>query len=327
MIMRIDTTFLRSKVARRIFILFVCCALLPILVLIIFYYGHFTKQLNVRSQRQLHQTSKDIGMYIYERLLFLETEMNMVASRIDVTRGVAFSRSVKDFNELQHFKGFALVSDKVIFKPLVGRIQNIPALTQSEKRHLQSGKTVVSTMYLPANSSRIFMSMALDPQQPRRGILCGEINPSYLWGIGDENPWTHSAELSILDDSNNILFSTITPPLSFPEEAVRAMDTNASGPFEWEHEKTRYMAGYWSLFLKARYYTPKWTVVLSESKADVLAPVATFKKTFPFIILMTFLVGFALEHYPDPHESGSPRKASAGHKTYCAGRLQQSGNN
>ena len=288
--MRIDTQFLRSKVARRIFIVFICCALLPILVLILLYYGHFTKQLNVRSQRQLHQTSKDIGMYIYERLLFLETEMNMVASRMDLSPGVGFSISVKDFNNLQHFKGFVLVKDKGIFKPLVGRIKNIPTLTQPEKQHLQSGKTVVSTIYLPANASRIFMSMALDPQQPRRGILWGEINPSYLWGIGDENPWTHSAELCILDNSNNILFSTMPPPLSFPEEAAHAMDTNVSGQFEWEHEKNRYIAGYWSLFLKARYYTPKWTVVLSESKANVLTPVATFKKTFPFIILMTVLV-------------------------------------
>jgi putative nucleotidyltransferase with HDIG domain len=65
------------------------------------------------------------------------------------------------------------------------------------------------------------------------------------------------------------------------------MDSNISGQFEWEHEKNQYLAGYWSLFLKARYYTPKWTVVLSESKAAVLAPIATFKRTFPLIILLT----------------------------------------
>ena len=84
--MRIETKFLRSKVARRIFIVFICCALLPILVLIILYYGHFTKQLNVRSQRQLHQTSKDIGMFISERLMFLATEMKIIARMTRVNR-------------------------------------------------------------------------------------------------------------------------------------------------------------------------------------------------------------------------------------------------
>jgi putative nucleotidyltransferase with HDIG domain len=290
--MRIDTTFLRSKVARRIFILFICCALLPILVLILLYYGHFTKQLNVRSQRQLHQTSKDIGMYINERLLFLEAEMKMVSSRIGPTRRVDFSIPAEDLDiDLkQYFKGLVFINNNGTSRPVFGRIQNIPVLTQPEKQHLQSSKTVVSTMHLPDHSSLIFMSMARDPRQPRRGFLLGEINPSYLWGVGDENPWMAAAELCIFDHSHNILFSTLPPPLSFPEDVVQAMDSNVSGQFEWEHEKNHYMAGYWTLFLKARYYTPKWTVVLSESKEDVLAPTATFKKLFPLIILMTILV-------------------------------------
>jgi len=291
--MRFEKTFLRSKVARRIFILFVCCALIPILALAFLYYGHFTRQLNIRSQRQLHQTSKDIGMYIYERLLFLETEMKMVASRIGSTQNRVFSIKAEEFTiDLgQHFNGFVLINDRGTAKPLFGRIQNIPELTKPEKRHLQSNKTVLSTIYHPDDrTSCIVMSMTLDPKNPERGILLGELNPTYLWGIGDENPWLPTAEFCILNYSNDILFSTLPPPLLFPEKAVHTMDGNVSGQFEWEHEKNQYLASYWSLFLKARYYTPKWTVVLSEAKADVLAPAATFKKTFPFIIFLTLLM-------------------------------------
>jgi putative nucleotidyltransferase with HDIG domain len=231
-------------------------------------------------------------MYIYGRLSFLEAEMKMVASRIGSTQRTVFSIPTEelDIDLKQHFKGLVLINDKAISKPFFGRIQNIPTLTQPEKRRLQSSKTVVSTMYHPDHPSRIFMSIARDPRQPKRGILLGEINPSYLWGIGDENSWIPSAELCILDHSNSILFSTLPPPLSFPEKVVYAMDSNVSGQFEWKHEKNQYVAGYRSLFLKDRYYTPKWTVVLSESKADVLAPLAAFKKTFPLIILMTLWV-------------------------------------
>lgn len=231
-------------------------------------------------------------MYIYGRLSFLEAEMKMVASRIGSTQRTVFSIPTEelDIDLKQHFKGLVLINDKAISKPFFGRIQNIPTLTQPEKRRLQSSKTVVSTMYHPDHPSRIFMSIARDPRQPKRGILLGEINPSYLWGIGDENSWIPSAELCILDHSNSILFSTLPPPLSFPEKVVYAMDSNVSGQFEWKHGKKQYVAGYRSLFLKDRYYTPKWTVVLSESKADVLAPLAAFKKTFPLIILMTLWV-------------------------------------
>jgi putative nucleotidyltransferase with HDIG domain len=290
--MKLEISFLRSKVAQRIFILFICCSLLPITILTILFYSNVTKQLGEQSKRQLNEMSKNIGMDMYERLLFLEAEMHIVASRIGSNRRVDFRMSTKDLDIdlTQYFKGLVLINNNGTAKPVFGRIKKIPALSQLEERHLQSGKTVISTMHLPDYSSHIFMSMASNHREPRKQFLLGEINPSYFWGMGNENPWMPAAELCILDHSNNILFSTLPPPLSFPKEVMQAMDSHVSGQFEWEHDNSPYISGYWSLFLKARYCTPKWTVVLSESKEDVLAPTATFKKVFPLIILMTILV-------------------------------------
>lgn len=47
--MRIDTTFLRSKVARRIFALFVLCALLPIAVLAVLSFRQVSNQLSQQN--------------------------------------------------------------------------------------------------------------------------------------------------------------------------------------------------------------------------------------------------------------------------------------
>ena len=68
------------------------------------------------------------------------------------------------------------------------------------------------------------------------------------------------------------------------------MSHSAAGRFEWVHEKKEYFASYWSIPLQAIFFTPKWTVVLSESKSDVLAPMANFKKIFPLVILMSIWV-------------------------------------
>jgi hypothetical protein len=62
--MRIDTTLLRSKVARRIFVLFVLCTLLPIAALLILPFSQVTRQLNQQSQRRLRQATKATGMGI-----------------------------------------------------------------------------------------------------------------------------------------------------------------------------------------------------------------------------------------------------------------------
>ena len=60
--MRVDFTFLRSKVARRIFVLFVCCALLPILALAFISFESVSRQLADQSRRQLQRASKAEGM-------------------------------------------------------------------------------------------------------------------------------------------------------------------------------------------------------------------------------------------------------------------------
>ena len=70
--MKFETTFLRSRVARRIFVLFICCTLVPIGALAILSFSQVEKKLNELSQRRLHHANKAVGMAILERLIFLE---------------------------------------------------------------------------------------------------------------------------------------------------------------------------------------------------------------------------------------------------------------
>jgi heme exporter protein D len=62
--MKIENTFLHSKLARRIFWLFVLCALVPITVLAVVSLRNVTAQLKEQSRHQLHQLSRDQAMNI-----------------------------------------------------------------------------------------------------------------------------------------------------------------------------------------------------------------------------------------------------------------------
>src|SRR3970040_1075235 len=97
--MKLEWTFLRSKVARRIFLLFVLCALLPIAALAIVSFGHVTQELNRQSQKRLHQGSKAVALGIYERLLFLEGEMRIVASTLTPGTGMSTLKGSNLFGE------------------------------------------------------------------------------------------------------------------------------------------------------------------------------------------------------------------------------------
>ncbi|HEY7616543.1 MAG TPA: hypothetical protein VH744_07045, partial [Terriglobales bacterium] len=64
--MKLQTASLRSKVARRIFLLFVLCALLPIAALAYVTLQQVTRHLSQQSSRALQQASKSQAMAIYD---------------------------------------------------------------------------------------------------------------------------------------------------------------------------------------------------------------------------------------------------------------------
>jgi putative nucleotidyltransferase with HDIG domain len=97
-------------------------------------------------------------------------------------------------------------------------------------------------------------------------------------------------ELCVLDQSNNVLYSSPEVAPSIPQQVAASMRLSSVGQLELQHEGQKYLVGYWSIFLQPKFLTPKWTVVLSESKSYALSPMAHFTRVFPFVILMSLLV-------------------------------------
>ena len=60
--MKLDYRFLRSKVARRIFLLFIVCAMVPITILGILSFWQVTNQLREQSLARLKESAKAYGM-------------------------------------------------------------------------------------------------------------------------------------------------------------------------------------------------------------------------------------------------------------------------
>jgi putative nucleotidyltransferase with HDIG domain len=290
--MKFETTFLRSRVARRIFVLFICCALVPIGALAILSFSQVEKKLNELGQRRLHHANKAVGMAILERLIVLGDGMKMMASKYRTDSSHIFPPPAAEFGEhlKVKFKGLAIITGKGEMIPLFGHTQNIPKLTPEQEQHIRSGRTLVSSERYPDLTLEIFMTTALDSKNHGRGVLLGRLDPAYLWITSAENLLLPMTELCLLDESNHVLFSSFPGPVSFPEQAMLQMSRSALGQFEWVHEKKEYIAEYRCISLQGLLLTPKWTVVLSESKSDVLAPAANFKKIFLLVFLLSLWV-------------------------------------
>ena len=287
--MKFDTKFFRSKIARRIFVLFVSCALLPIFCLSIISYVHVTKQLKKQSYQRLKQSVKGHGLSLYERLIFLETELQFFASFPKKPLQDPGQKPLADFNErlASRFKAVALFNDMDEYTSVFKTMDNPKKPGVQEIKHMSAGNTAISVLNPTGSWPRIFMMRRVDSKALKSGFLVAEINPAYLWGIDQGNALPPNTDVCVLDKSNNMLFSSFSNQDSFSNRVRIKLNSSASGQFEWVHENEKYLVSYRTIFMKPRFLVHGWTVALSQSKADVLSPMSDFKTIFPLVVLMS----------------------------------------
>jgi putative nucleotidyltransferase with HDIG domain len=290
--MNIEKAFLRSKVARRIFLLFILCALLPVAILSIITYSNMTRQLRQQTQRDLQQTSKSMGMAIFERLVLIESEMWMISSNLNLSTEAYGSMEILTGRSSPNnrFKGLVWLTHEGQSINIVSQISDPPILDLADKQKIFSGETLILTKPFLKDRSRIFMCSAFDPQDEKKGVLLVEINPDYLWFMGYDNPLPLDTTLCILDTQARTIFSSFGENVVLPQAAKSQIQSGSAGQFEWENRGEQYLSSFWSLFLKSKFFSPDWVVIVFRSKASMLAPLANFKNTFPWIILITLWI-------------------------------------
>lgn len=259
--MKIETTFFRSKVARRIFSLFVVCALVPILALSLISFREVSLQMKHDRQIQLKQSSKAEAMAIYDRLDLLSSELK-VASILANAPDRRDATGNSNFLDVRYMAGF-----------------DQSTLSTPEKQHLMSGNALLRTLSSGPNKVSIVMLRLIDPHRPEAGMLIGEIEPEYLWDTGS---LPGNVSLCVLNTSGMTL-STCEVNSPVPS---RENGRNDSGFFTWKTKDATYDAAYWTLFLRPGYDSPSWVIVLNENHRDATAALREFTNTFPLVALL-----------------------------------------
>ena len=150
--MKIKKSFFQSKLARRIFLMFVACALLPVAGLFILSFSQVTAQLNAQSHKRLQQSTKLQSLSVYERLLFLESEMQLFSSSFVKINYQKFRKiPAKELSDQlkKRFTGLQLFDGKIGTIAFFGQIKSPPKPTPAELEHLKSGKTAIRTIHYP----------------------------------------------------------------------------------------------------------------------------------------------------------------------------------
>jgi HD-GYP domain-containing protein (c-di-GMP phosphodiesterase class II) len=291
--MKTDKSFLHSKLARRIFFMFVTCALLPIAGLFILSYNQVTAQLSSQNHKRLKQSAKLYSLSVYERLLFLEADMQLFTSALikmnDSKKLEIPADELGDQlrNRFQSLQLFDPILGSIRF---FGHIKNPPIPTSAEIQHIKSGKTAIKTPRAPNSRPRIFMLRPMNLSEPDSGFLVGEINPVYLWGAGHDNALPPDVQVAAFDDSKNLLFGSLENAGALSDQIERWTNSASSDVSELIHNHKKYVASHRTIFLKPNFLVSNWTIVLFQSGKDVLAPISDFKKMFLLVALTSLLI-------------------------------------
>jgi putative nucleotidyltransferase with HDIG domain len=286
--MHIETTFLHSKLARRIFWLFVLCALLPITVLAVVSLWNVTAQLREQSIRELHQVSREEAMSICGRLSFLEANLRLVTPNVRSASGQPSAADAGDssgpYSELANrFDGLEVVTVGGNHQRVFRKVQARTEFTEGEQKFLRSGHSLLATTPCDKAQPCIFLSRALNAEDLSEGILVGQVRPAYLW---DAENLPESTITCVLDAMGQPLFCSGEAPKRFPEQLAHTF----SGHFEWQGNNREYLANYWNLALQSSYFVPHWTIVSSEAKPDVMAPLKRFRTSFLLVFLLALWI-------------------------------------
>ena len=285
-----NNKIISSKLGRRIFLMFVFCALIPVITLTLLSFTHVTRQLNEQSYGRLKQSTKTYGMHLFERLMFLENDLRIVGS--DMIRGSAARHNPGQLSKhlSDRFKGIYHYREEKGYEVILGTMNNPPRPTPGQYAHLLSGEPLLLTQPHSDILSQIFLAQLVSMQDPDLGYIMGELNPIPFWGIGHENKLPPLTELYALDQSNKMLISSIPVSAELISDKVSQAATLPNREFEFDFNGDPYIASYWTMFLRPRYLLPNWTIVLSQSKSDVFAPASEYKIVFPQVIILSLFI-------------------------------------
>lgn len=275
---RLEGLFLRSRVARRVFLLFVLSAFVPVALLTALTYGHLRK-LDQESVRQ--QLAHEGGAYargLYERLLGAHLVLSTQAAGLRMGFK-PFDLGVRADSPL--FRRIALVQGNASTL-LLGAPDDVPAprIDAALAAHLARGNSVVMTS-AAAGASRVLLALAQDPAQPERGVLVAELMPQYLWGEADD--FSDQSQICVLDAGSLLFCSQAQPAWDASTALAQAAAAQQALAEGWESDSR-------ALFLRARFGADDWTVVTLRPTSAGEPAWAQLAYTFLGVILLALLL-------------------------------------
>lgn len=237
--MQLNGTFLNSKVARRIFTLFLLAALIPVVIFAFLSFQQVNQITTDNIIKNLRQDSKSLGIMLHERLDLIQHELKLYKHSV---------QNQPPVNSL-YFKNIFVENTDIY----TTTNSFYPSLKQYEIEFLKQGKPVLQIQQTTDAQTQISM---IYPDPSSQTVIIGIIDPLYLWG--DPDTYDLSKVFCVFGQANAPLFCS-----------NQNFQTKLSQLAKHD-ELEDYFTSDWVLFLKPSYFYPTFNIVTAIDKQNAL---------------------------------------------------------
>lgn len=288
--MKISNSLFQSRVARRLFILFLVSSLIPILTLGYLSYTSVSQKLLEQSRQHLHQVSKSVGYTIIERLDSLHRELATIALRYK--DHIAANRPVDQFDidrkTRNNFSAIVINSRTKKYVPLYNGIDEFPDLNAKQLVHLQNDNPVLTFSNYSTFQKKLLMIIALDATAANPSMLIAEINQNTLWDV--ETIIHNPAFACITTEFYETLYCSASNIKLGSLKRALEQNNESSAIFSWKENNTEFISYYWTIFLEGKFAISPWLVVLNKPKLEHQASLENIKSIYPVVVVLSFLL-------------------------------------
>ena len=275
----LELGMLRSRVARRVFILLVLSAFTPIIITAALAFFQVSRVLNQQNEAMLWQLSKNYGMVLVDRLQQARAILETIAiapadTRVNLFATVDFSR--------RGIESLVLITNTGEQQPLI-KSRVLPVLPQPIAPITSGSQLFIS--HLPGQRPAIYLRLALDPQSSDAAALLAEISPEFLWGEAERLPLLTDVCV-ISARGQNLYCSRAVPPEVWQLNPL----PDHRGTLRWHSMGEEYSAVYRELFLEPQFLYPHLKIVAFQQSALAWAPLSAFMHSFPALIILVLLL-------------------------------------
>jgi putative nucleotidyltransferase with HDIG domain len=284
-------SFLKNKTARRFCWIFILCAFIPTIALILISYNKVINQLETQGYNRLKREVKSYGYSLFDRLIRLDNELQAIGRAFSPEKTLNIAVNRKHASDLKTlFLSIGIYSDKKSWASIYNAFDPTPIKPSLTENIVGKDKSFIFSSTGAGQIARIYLGANIQKAGIKPYTIVAEIRPEYLWGIGPAPILPPMTELWVYDKNAKTIVSSHNHfPSHFKDLNVKQNRNNRT-TFQLKMDGKAYLASISNLFLESRFQHTGWTIIFCTTKENVMSAMDSFKSTFPGIILLFLLL-------------------------------------